>query len=504
MSWLFESWDDFLAWLPILLGFINLFLIVVFLTWVLMTKSDSTSAVAWSLLIIFIPFAGALFFLLFGNQHIDRPLSRKRRHNKLYRRPPNPANYDSSTLRPGASNSDVDTSFRKAIVPGSLNDELSRLAHRLGAYSVTLGNAIDFYTDGAPAFDAMLEAIRNARHHIHMMFFIYHGDELGRLFLDALTARARAGVQVRFLYDAMGSRGLSTRLLRPLRQAGGQASAFLPVNPLRRRIQVNLRNHRKIVVVDGAVGFIGGLNIGDEYAGKNPYFGYWRDTHLRVQGPSVVDLQRIFLEDWSFATNEDLSDREAHRYFPAKLVGGPYPVQVIESGPDREMKAIRELTFAAILKARRRVWIASPYFVPDPGLLDALRLAAYEGLDVRYLGLLRPDHWLPYFAARYYWTGALRAGIKIYQYARGMMHSKVMLIDDEFASVGTANLDYRSMFLNFEANCLIYSQQAVKILEEQFLRDFQDSIALDRAAYARRSFGGRLLENACRLLSPIL
>lgn len=495
MPWLFDTWEDFLAWLPAMLGLAAFLVTVLTIGWVLMTKADSTSAVAWILLIFFLPFVGATFFFLFGYQHVGRPLRRKRRHKQLYQAPPNPATYDSASHVPGSP--------AWGTLP-PLSENLARLAHRLGAYSVTQGNAIDFYHEGQPAFDAMLEAIAGAKHHVHLLFFIYQPDNLGRQFLDLLTAKARAGVEVRFLYDAMGSHRLPWRLLEPLRQAGGQTSVFLPINPFRRRFQVNMRNHRKILVADGTVGFIGGLNIGDEYVGKNAYFGFWRDTHLRLLGPAVVDLQRVFLEDWNFAAGETVESGHGSPYFQPNLGGGPYPVQVIESGPDRDLKSIREVTFAAILKAQKRVWIASPYFVPDPGLLDAIRLAAYNGLDVRFLGQLKPDKWVPQFAARYYWADVLAAGVKVYQYAKGMMHSKIVLIDDEFASVGTANLDNRSMFLNFEANCLIYSGQAVKVLEGALLRDFEDSLKLEKSVYAKRPFAARLLENACRLMSPIL
>src|SRR5262249_29725851 len=222
---------------------------------------------------------------------------------------------------------------------------------------------------------------------------------------------------------------------------------------------------------------------------------------LGVGGAAVTDVQRVFAEDWDFAAGERLTDA---RYFTPSPGEGPYLAQVIDSGPDREMKGIRELYFAAILKARRRVWIASPYFVPDAGLRDALRLAGYLGVDVRFLGQFRPDKWIPYFAGRYYWGEMLAAGVKVYQYTRGMMHSKVVLVDGEWASVGTANLDNRSLHLNFEVNCLLYSPPAVAELEEAFLRDLSTAIRLERGVYARRPFAGRLLENACRLLSPAL
>jgi cardiolipin synthase len=501
MEWLSLEWEDIVGWLPALIAILNLIITSATLAWVLMTKSNSTSAVAWCLLVIFLPFLGALIFFLFGYQHVNRPLKRKRRHKQKYQLPPYPTK-EALAAAGGPANTVVE------MPDVSLNESLAKLANRFGAYPLTTGNRIDFYWDGPPAFDAMLEAIRAAKHHIHLEFFIFHGDGIGCQFLDEMTQKAKEGVQVRLLYDAMGSVRLPAKCLKPLKQAGGKISQFLPLNPFRRRLQVNMRNHRKVLIVDGDVAFMGGLNIGDEYLGKLPRFGYWRDTHLRIEGPAVGDLQRVFSEDWDFAAKEKLSDQgtkadQAH-YFRPKEVDGSYAVQVIDSGPDRDLKAIREIYFAAILKARKRLWIASPYFVPDAGLLDALRFAGYQGVDVRFLGQLHPDKFIPQFAARYYWDEMLKAGVKIYQYAKGMMHSKVILVDDSWASVGTANLDNRSLYLNFEVNCLIYSPEAVKILEQSFDNDLCHSIRLDRGVFSRRPFAGRLLENACRLLSPVL
>jgi cardiolipin synthase len=498
---LIDIWNELLEWLPALIALANALLVAVSIVWVLMTKADTTSAVAWCLVIIFLPLVGPLFFLFFGYQHVRRPLKRKRLHKRSYQTPAFPDDYaqtyHAELTAQGA---------RRNLAKLSLTESLSHLAAGFGASAVTTGNHIDFYDDGIPAFAAMFEAIQNARHHIHLETFIYQPDDLGRRVLDLLAAKAREGVEVRLLYDAMGSYRLPRRMLDALDAAGGKFSVFLPINLFRKRFQINMRNHRKIAVIDGSTGFLGGLNIGDEYLGKNPRFGYWRDSHLRLRGPAVCDLQRVFCEDWDFAADERLSDQDGRdgRYFRVKPAGGPYAVQIIDSGPDKDWRAIREVLFTAILKAKERVWIASPYFVPDSGLLDALRLAAYSGVDVRLLGQLFPDKWIPQYAARYFWADVLRAGVHVYQYAKGMMHAKEVLIDDEVVSVGTANLDNRSMHLNFEVNCLIYSPQAVALLEESFERDFRESVQLDYRVYANRPFAGRLLENACRLLSPIL
>jgi cardiolipin synthase len=494
-----DLWDDLLDWLPVLIAGGGILIIVATIAWVLMTKTDSTSAVAWCQVIFFLPLVGSLLFVLFGYQHVNRPLRRKRRHKERYKGATAVAGQDGTEKPP------VGLGLGES---GTLEHGLARLAQRFDGNPLTQGNKVEFYHEGQPAYDAMLAAIRSARHHVHMETFIFQPDASGHEFLEAFTRKAKEGVRVRLVYDAMGSHRLHRRLLQDFRAAGGKAFAFLPLNPFRRRIQVNLRNHRKILVVDGKVAFLGGLNVGDEYLGKVPRFGFWRDTHFRLEGPAVHDVQRVFAEDWDFASGEMLRDSEegqrAAYYFPPAETVGNVPVQVIDSGPDREFKAVREIYFAAILSARQRLWIASPYFVPDAGLRDALRLAGYLGVDVRFLGQCYPDKWIPLFAARYYWREMVAAGVKVYQYAKGMLHSKVMLVDGKWASVGSANLDNRSLHLNFEVNCLFYNPQVVAELEAAFERDLSHSIRLDKAAYAHRPFAGRLLENACRLMSPVL
>jgi cardiolipin synthase A/B len=469
--------------------FIGLAALVVTIPWILMTKRDATSAVAWCLLVFFLPVFGSIFFVLFGWQHVHRPLRRKRRHKKRFGQAhasgPKPAVPGPEGVAP----------------PDNTWEGMSRLAQRFGAFPLTPGNQLTVYNEGVSALEAILEAIRSARHHVHLEYFIVQPDATGGLVLEALERKAREGVEVRLLYDAMGSRRLRQRHLQPLRAAGGKCSVFLPINLLRRRIQVNMRNHRKILVVDGRVAFTGGLNIGDEYLGRVGRYGYWRDTHLRVHGPAVAGLQRVFVEDWDFAAGEDLNGAE---YFPKLDAVGGVPVQVIAAGPDQDLNGIREVYFAAILRARKRLWIASPYFVPDAGLMDALCLAGYQGVDVRFLGLDHPDKWIPLFAARYYWDEVLKAGVKVYQYSKGMMHSKVVLVDGEWASVGTANLDNRSLHLNFEVNCQIQAPAVVAELERAFREDLAVSIRLEPRVFAQRPWAARMVENACRLLSPVL
>ena len=468
------------------LALLDAVLIAVFIPWVLRTKKDSAVALSWCLVVLVMPIFGALLFWEFGFNYISRRLRAHRAHSSRFR-----------AAHPAVS----PEAKRGGHLDGQEEDDLARLAVGVEAFPVTRGNAVTLYHDTNKAFTALLDDVRNARHHVHLEFFIVRGDATGKELLAALTERARQGVEVRLLVDSMGGHGLSWKLFRPLQEAGGRVAMFLPINPLRSMIQVNLRNHRKIVVVDGAAAFTGGMNIGDEYLGRNPYFGYWRDNFLRVSGPAVRGLQRIFTEDWDFAAKEPLGD---HRYFPEFPVPGSDTIQVVASGPEQEVHAIRTLYFAAILGARQRIRLASPYFVPDAGLLDALRLARLRGVEVEILSLKKPDHFVSFHASRYYWTDMLAAGVRIYQYARGMMHCKVLMVDGRWAMTGSANFDNRSLRLNFEAGCMLYSPRLIGELEAAFEDDLRESELLDTATFARRPFRQRLAENACRLLSPIL
>jgi cardiolipin synthase len=473
----FEYWPH-----VTILGTLNVLALVVVIPYVLLTKKEPATAVAWVLLVLLVPLLGSMIFWLFGYNYLLSRVKRQRRQRPLLR--------------------ERQAKARAAVADEPAEEqELASLARRYLAFPARGGNAVTLYHETSEAYAALLTAIEAAKHHIHLEFFIFRSDETGLRLLEQLTRKAKEGVQVRFLYDAMGSVHLRQRALGPLRSAGGQVFAFLPINPLRSRIQINLRNHRKIMVTDGHVAFTGGMNIGDDYLGRSPRFSYWRDTFMRVEGEAASDLQRIFCEDWDFAVHETLDQEE---YYPAGSEAGSDVVQVAASGPDQEVNTIRELYFIAFLAARERLWVASPYTIPDAGLTDALRLARRRGVDVRILTISRPDHFVSFYAGRSYWSDLLSMGVKIYLYTKGMMHSKLVLVDGKFASVGSANLDNRSLHLNFEAGCLLYNSSRVAELEAAFLRDLEESRPLLASEYERRSPLARAAENACRLVSPIL
>lgn len=471
------------------LALVELAILVLGIPWILTIKRDSVSAVAWCLVVVLLPIIGFLLFTVFGYNYVHRPLKRKRKHRAGF----------------GARNPAEKEEAQVGYAPNKADDGtykgLGRLATQLGAFPVSHGNEVTFHADGQKAFDDMFEVMESAEHHLHLEFFIIHADELGGRVVDLLERKAKAGVEVRLLYDAVGSFRFRRRLIRRLHDAGGKAAPFLPINPLRRRIQFNLRNHRKITVVDGRVAFTGGLNIGNEYVSKDAQFGYWRDQHLRLEGPAVAALQRIFIEDWDFATGENL---RGEKYFPRLPPVGDAVVQIVASGPDQEQNAFRELIFAAVSVARERLWIATPYFVPDGGIIDALRLVKRMGVDVRVLFPLRPDHWLTHYAGCYLIGDLLPEGIRFYQYARGMMHAKFLMTDGRWAYVGSSNFDNRSLHLNFEANCVVHSPPLIAELEQTFLKDLEDSILLEPEVFARRPFSTRIIENCCRLFSPVL
>jgi cardiolipin synthase len=473
-----EYWPHLAA----VISALNIVLILVFLPWVLLSKKDATATVAWCLLVLVVPPVGAFLFWGFGYNYLLHRVRHKRSERsgrrKQHPHPDGPAHQ---------------------IEQGEL--DLGELAERVNAYPPRPGNALTVYHETEHAYNALLDAIAAARRYVHLEYFILRSDTAGNRLLNLLADKAKDGVEVRLLYDAMGSLHLKGRSLRPLLQAGGQAEAFLPLNPLHSLIRINLRNHRKITVVDGQIGFTGGMNIGDDYLGKNPALGYWRDSFVRLEGPAVADLQRVFGEDWAFARSETLAEE---KYAPPQPAAGEVCVQIADSGPDQEINTIREIYFLAVIGARRRLWISSPYLVPDNGLFDALRAARYRGVDVRILTLLRPDHYISYYAGLYYAADLLAYGVKIYLYRKGMMHAKMMMVDGNWGMVGSANLDNRSLHLNFEVGCIVHDTEQVAQLETVYQRDLDDAVPLDQKTLETRSLASRVLENACRLFTPAL
>lgn len=360
-------------------------------------------------------------------------------------------------------------------------------------------------TNGEEKFPAVLASLKKAKKHIHMEYYIVRHDEISTQIKDILIEKAREGVTVRFLYDAVGSLQLSKAYIKDLKDAGVQVVSFSPVKIPILNDKINYRNHRKIIVVDGCIGYVGGINIGDEYLGKVEKYGFWRDTHLQLMGEAVQSLQFIFMQDWYYMTNEVI-DRELYIPIEHEIEenhdGGG--VQIISGGPDTEWEILEQLFFAMIASARESIYIATPYFIPDEDILSAIKVAAIAGLDVRILMPGRPDKKLVFNASRSYFEELLEAGVKIYEYKHGFMHSKFIIVDGKLASIGTANMDMRSFHLNFEINAFLYGTDSTKKLVSDFEEDIHQSNEIQLEVFRNRSFWSRLEESFSRLLSPLL
>ena len=374
-----------------------------------------------------------------------------------------------------------------------------RAFETLAGQRTLAGNGTALLRDGPMAFAAIFAAIEAARAYVLVQFYTIRDDDLGRELAVRLSDRARAGVRVHVIYDGIGSVGLPAAFVDDLRAAGVRVTNFHAKKRSRNRFQVNFRNHRKIVVVDGQTGFVGGLNVGDEYMGRSPRLGHWRDTHLRIDGPAVAQLQYAFAEDWLWATGEPL---DLH-WLPLPRPDGR-DVLILPTGPADTLETGSLYFCNAIGAARERVWIASPYFVPDVDIVNALKLAALRGVDVRLLVPERRDHWLVWLAAFSYFDDVRAAGVKVFRYADGFMHSKVVLVDDWFASVGTINLDNRSCRLNFEVTAIVVDGGFAQEVAAMLTADQAQSVAYETplAAHPRRYI--RYAAPFARLFAPIL
>ena len=454
---------------------------------VLLTKKkQSVSTVAWIMAIVTMPYFGAFLFTVFGINRVERRLRGKQdatravsraipqmsRHHHLHHDHLNPTQH-----------------------------ELRRLAERLGDTHATVGNRVQLLIDANRTFQEIAEAIKAARSSIHLEYYIWQPDRVGTALRNLLIAKAKEGVSVRFLYDAIGSGKLTHRFLQPMREAGIRIASFVPGQSLRERFSINLRSHRKIVIVDGQIAFTGGMNVGDEYLGLNPHFGHWRDTHLRLHGPTALQLQEVFAIDWMYATGEELTHDQ---FFPEPEQLGNVYAQVVSGGPDEEDGVFHGLMFAAINTARSRVTLATSYFVPTPPLVSALESAALRGVQTRVLLSGPKTYWATLRAARSSYDSLLRAGVEIYEYQDGQLHSKTLTIDGCWSLVGTPNFDARSLYLNFEVGVIFYDGSLAEQLEHQFTEDLTRARGIDAVTWFRRPIWDRLQENFCGMFSPIL
>ncbi len=454
----------------------------------LLNSRTSQGAIAWSLFLIMFPLFGLPLYLIFGGRKFSGYLDARRSGNEPLQ------------LLVQKAKDQLPKSVLAEFLPEEHDHVvLTRLA-RMPFFS---RNKCELLIDGKKTFDSIFKCINDAKEYVLVQFFIVKNDELGRDFQQLLIKKANAGVRIYFLYDAIGSHALPASYLTELNTAGVEVGAFRgSSHGIGHMFRVNFRNHRKIVVVDGHTAYVGGHNVGDEYVGKskNPDLRPWRDTHVEVCGPAVLGIKLAFLEDWYWVKQTV----PAVNSMPCEHETENQRVLVLPSGPADEYDTCGLLFTELIHTARQRIWIVSPYFVPDETIISALQLAALRGVDVRIMLPEKPDHYLVYLAKFTYLQETLPFGIHVYSYQAGFLHQKVVLVDDEIAGVGTANFDNRSFRLNFEITLLFVDKKCVRDVELMLEADFKQCRKMELSEIEQRSVWFKVLTKIARLFSPVL
>lgn len=469
------------------LYYVAIFFVVIDL---LLQNRNPLKTHSYLLLLLLLPILGIIIYLFFGQTIRKRKVfAKKRLINQAFGEL-----YFQSNLVENRIITEVPKSlsqYEKVI--RFLNRDLSPL---------TKNNSVKILQNGEEKFPALLEALENARNHIHIEYYIYEEDDIGSQIADVLKRKVSEGVTARMIVDGVGSLGLSNRFFKDLQNSGVQLAEFMPVLFPSFTSKINYRNHRKIVVIDGMVGFTGGINISDRYINNGKYPLYWRDTHLEIRGEAVKSLQFLFILSWQFVTQEELLP-DAH-FFPEFTSAGNHLVQINASGADLELASIMDSFFLAINSAKKKVRIATPYFIPTESILDAITTASMSDIEVEIMIPYSSDSWIVGAATRSFLKKLLEADVKVFFYRKGFLHSKVIIIDDNFASVGSANMDYRSFDLNHEVNAYFYDKSLVKELIEDYEDDKKDCQNMNLEHWLSRSLYAKLKESVCRLLAPIL
>jgi cardiolipin synthase len=448
----------------------------------LMNVRTSQGAIAWVVSLISVPFFAMPLYWLLGRTKFSGYV-RARRGND-------------AELRKLAA--DMHDRLRGYAVDLPAEDVFERAAEELGGLPFTRGNELELLIDGQDTFRRLFEEIAGAKETICVNFYIVKNDKVGGKFQQALIEKARQGVRVYFLFDEIGSHKLSSTFLGEMRNAGVECESFGANRHWWSRLQMNFRNHRKIVVIDGAMAFIGGLNVGDEYLGRDKKFGDWRDTHLLLKGPAVEAVQLVFMEDWYWAC-----EKVPHLFWRQEALPANQTAAIIPTGPADPVDSWQLLVAEAANTARKRLWIASPYFVPDEGVMTALQLAALRGVDVRILLPDRADHILVWLSSFSYYDQSIPYGVRLLRYKRGFLHQKVMLIDSRMATIGTANLDNRSFRLNFEITAFVSDEKFIGEVSDMLETDFANSTEVKVEEFTQKPFLFRAVCRAARLLAPV-
>ena len=480
MHWIAENID--MAWVWWILNILYALTILGIIAVVVSENRNPVKSLAWVTVLLVVPVVGLVLYIVFGRNIQNKRIISRRNRRKLRR------------LGAGGGTDPAKIEDAGAVMP-QIN-----LAYALCGSHYYEGNDVGIFDNGQEKFDALLADIAAARSYINMQYYIIVNDNIGIRVMEALMERARAGVKVRLIYDHVGSFKLSNRYLRRLKEAGVEAYPFFKVVFPPFGTRINWRNHRKIVVIDGKVGYIGGMNVADRYVDGGKLFDVWRDLHLRVEGPAVFALQQSFAVDWNFMGRPLLEEGPLATAVKGHSVG----MQLVTGGPTTQWLNMTLVFQQAISRARKCIYIQTPYFIPSEGLVHALQVAALSKVDVRLMIPRRSDSDMLRWASFSYVQECLRAGIKVYLYEKGMLHSKAIIIDDDFCTVGSTNFDFRSFEHNFEANMLIYSTDFNARMKALFVRDMRDSRRVTSSAWRHRPWREKALESVMRLFSPIL
>ena len=455
-------------------------------------RRDPKSVWAWLLLLFFLPGAGFIFYLFLGGDMRKRRMFRAK---ELEEDLGQMLRYQQDQIRSRPPEEQEDIAGYMDLVMYNLKTASAML---LG------GNDVDIFTDGNRKFEALLADLESAQYFINFQYYIIRDDVLFHRIAEVLERKAAQGVEVRILFDGMGCRGVRGSCWKRLRQAGIGTAEFFPAFLGRFQLRVNYRNHRKIVVIDNRVAYVGGFNVGKEYIDLDEKLGHWRDTHLRIRGNGVMGLQMRFILDWNYASGENLLCSRLMFPEPDPGIRDFCRLQIISSGPDNSLEQIRDNYLRLITRAKRRVCIQTPYFIPDEPVLNALLIAVRSGIEVNLMIPCKPDHPFVYWATYSYAGQLVGAGARCYAYCNGFLHSKGIIVDGEVFCYGTANMDIRSFALNFEVNAIVYSPKKAEEMERIFWEDVKECRQISMDVYAARPLKIRVREQMCRLLSPLM
>lgn len=457
------------------------------LSLIFIERKEPTTTWAWLLILLILPGVGFILYLLFG-QNLSR--------QKIFKEKKGSDERKSRELL---------EKFKEERRNGNISEEfmeLIKMNYNHSGALYTTGNSIETFINGEDKFERLIRDIKSAKNFIHIEYYIFRLDALGKTIIEELKKKVDEGVEVRLLVDGMGSKSLRGKQIKYIRSLGIKFYVFFPGILPYINIRLNFRNHRKIVVIDGKVGYVGGFNVGNEYVNKGNQFDFWRDTHVRVQGEAVNELNKRFILDWDYASEGELKDYS--KYFVNEKEYGDIGIQIISSGPDHKEEYIKNAYMKIINNAKNNVYIQTPYLVPDEPMKEAIKIAALSGIDVRIMVPGKPDHFFMEWILNANMGELLECGVKIYRYQKGFIHSKTIVADGKVSSIGTANLDIRSFQLNFEINAIIFDKDFAKEQEKIFENDIENCKLVTLEEYSNRGKSIRIKEALISLIGPIL